>query len=45
MAAEKKDPGAIEKAKTRSRVPWCGEYEKMISGMAYEADLTCTGRT
>jgi hypothetical protein len=33
MATANKDPELIEFAKTLSNVPWCEEYEKMISGM------------
>lgn len=30
-----KDEKAIAYAKTLERVPWCDDYEKMISGMLY----------
>jgi len=33
MASKEKNVAAIEKARTFSNVPWCEEYEKMISGM------------
>lgn len=33
MASTKKDPAAIEHAKTLTHIPWCEDYEKMISGM------------
>ncbi|KAJ8133412.1 hypothetical protein O1611_g215 [Lasiodiplodia mahajangana] len=35
MASLKKDPAAIETAKSLANVLWGEEYEKMISGMAY----------
>ncbi|KAK1966877.1 hypothetical protein LZ32DRAFT_107856 [Colletotrichum eremochloae] len=31
----KKDENAIAYARTLDRVPWCEDYEKMISGMLY----------
>ena len=37
MAATEKDPIAIEKAKHLNNIPWCDEYEKMISGMLYNS--------
>lgn len=40
MAATTKNTQEIEKAKKLNHVPWCDEYEKMISGMLY--DLPCT---
>ncbi|KAF2718145.1 hypothetical protein K431DRAFT_140349 [Polychaeton citri CBS 116435] len=33
--AKEKDQKAIAYAKTLSHVPWCDDYEKMISGMLY----------
>jgi hypothetical protein len=33
MAATAKNTEEIEKAKKLDHVPWCDEYEKMISGM------------
>lgn len=36
MATTNKDAELIEFAKTLSNVPWCEEYEKMISGMMYD---------
>jgi hypothetical protein len=33
MAATRKNTVEIEKAKKLDHVPWCDEYEKMISGM------------
>ena len=35
MAATQKNTHEIEKAKALNHVPWCEEYEKMISGMLY----------
>ncbi|CAO2657253.1 Nn.00g033790.m01.CDS01 [Neocucurbitaria sp. VM-36] len=35
MAAQEKNLQEIEKAKKLNHVPWCEEYEKMISGMLY----------
>ncbi|PNS14933.1 hypothetical protein CAC42_2162 [Sphaceloma murrayae] len=37
MAAAHKDPKQIEQAKKLNHVPWCEEYEKMISGMLYDS--------
>ncbi|KAI1812138.1 putative sugar O-acetyltransferase [Poronia punctata] len=37
MASKEKDAAAIEEAKSLSHVPWGEEYEKMISGMLYDA--------
>ncbi|KAK5076992.1 hypothetical protein LTS08_007547 [Lithohypha guttulata] len=37
MAATEKDQSAIEKAKQLNNIPWCDEYEKMISGMLYDS--------
>jgi len=37
MAATNKNTIEIEKAKQLSNVPWCEEYEKMISGMLYDS--------
>jgi hypothetical protein len=33
MAAKEKNIQELEKAKKLNHVPWCDEYEKMISGM------------
>lgn len=33
MAATEKNAVEIAKAKKLNHVPWCEEYEKMISGM------------
>ncbi|KAL6252549.1 hypothetical protein RBB50_000268 [Rhinocladiella similis] len=35
MASTTKNPRAIEAAKLLNHVPWCEDYERMISGMAY----------
>ena len=35
MAAIRKNIQEIEKARALNHVPWCEEYEKMISGMLY----------
>ncbi|KAH6658915.1 putative sugar O-acetyltransferase [Truncatella angustata] len=35
MASKEKDPQAIETAKKLANVPWCDDYEKMISGNLY----------
>ncbi|SPO06212.1 related to E.coli galactoside O-acetyltransferase [Cephalotrichum gorgonifer] len=37
MASTEKDQAAIDHAKTLDNVPWCEDYEKMISGMLYNA--------
>ncbi|KAL1796437.1 hypothetical protein ACET3X_004977 [Alternaria dauci] len=37
MAAQEKNTQEIEKARKLNHVPWCEEYEKMISGMLYNA--------
>ncbi|KAI1743775.1 putative sugar O-acetyltransferase [Xylaria scruposa] len=39
MASTQKDSTAIETAKELAHVPWCEEYEKMISGMLYDAQV------
>ncbi|KAK5994807.1 Maltose O-acetyltransferase [Cladobotryum mycophilum] len=39
MASTQKDAAAIEHAKTLENVPWCEDYEKMISGMLYESQI------
>ncbi|KAJ4324092.1 hypothetical protein N0V84_004058 [Fusarium piperis] len=36
MANQENNPAVIEVAKTLNNVPWCDEYEKMISGVAYD---------
>lgn len=33
MASKEKDPVAIEAAKKLANIPWCDDYEKMISGV------------
>jgi hypothetical protein len=33
MAATSKNTQELKKAKNLNHVPWCEEYEKMISGM------------
>jgi hypothetical protein len=38
MAATQKNGHEIEKALALNHVPWCEEYEKMISGMLYGND-------
>jgi Maltose acetyltransferase len=40
MASKFKDMGLIEQAKTFENVPWCEDYEKMISGMLHVALLS-----
>ncbi|KAM0330876.1 hypothetical protein ACHAQA_003832 [Verticillium albo-atrum] len=37
MAATNKDAAAIEFAKQLQHIPWCDDYEKMISGMLYNS--------
>ena len=37
MAATQKDQGEIDKAKQLKNVPWCEQYERMISGMMYDS--------
>lgn len=39
MAAIVKDEEAIAVAKTLKNIPWCEDYEKMISGMLYAVHL------
>lgn len=34
--AKEKNPDIIARAKALSNVPWCDDYEKMISGMLYD---------
>ncbi|KAM4065848.1 maltose acetyltransferase domain-containing protein [Hirsutella rhossiliensis] len=36
MAKAEKDPATIAFAKTLSNVPWCDDYEKMVSGVLYD---------
>ncbi|RSM04455.1 hypothetical protein BHE90_003938 [Fusarium euwallaceae] len=36
MASTEKNATVIEAAKTLNNLPWCNEYEKMISGIAYD---------
>jgi hypothetical protein len=35
MASKTKNIALIEQAKTFKNVPWCEDYEKMVSGMLY----------
>ena len=35
MAAQVKNVQELEKARKLNHIPWCEEYEKMISGMLY----------
>jgi hypothetical protein len=44
MAATTKNTQEIEKAKKLNHVPWCDEYEKMISGMLYDMSLAISSR-
>ncbi|KAF4550053.1 Acetyltransferase-like protein 2 [Elsinoe fawcettii] len=37
MAATSKDQEQIQKAKALNHIPWCDEYEKMVSGMLYDS--------
>ncbi|KAF4975556.1 hypothetical protein FZEAL_7671 [Fusarium zealandicum] len=37
MASTEKDAALIEFAKTLDNVPWCDDYEKMISGVLYDS--------
>ncbi|KAK2767549.1 hypothetical protein FQN54_003707 [Arachnomyces sp. PD_36] len=37
MASEKKDEEQLALARSLSHVPWCDQYERMISGMLYNA--------
>ena len=37
MASTEKDASAIALAKTLQHIPWCDDYEKMISGVLYDA--------
>ncbi|KAH9904377.1 putative sugar O-acetyltransferase [Xylariomycetidae sp. FL2044] len=37
MAAVEKDPNAIAAARNLENIPWCDDYEKMISGVLYNA--------
>lgn len=39
MASKEKNTQEIETAKKLNHVPWCEEYEKMISGMLYVKSL------
>jgi hypothetical protein len=36
MASKERNTALIAKAKTFTNVPWCSDYEKMISGMLYD---------
>jgi hypothetical protein len=42
MAAKEKDQVELAKARELSHIPWCEEYEKMISGMLYEQSYSLT---
>lgn len=35
MASTEKDAATVGFAKTLSNVPWCDDYEKMVSGVLY----------
>lgn len=35
MAATEKDESQLAIARTLKNIPWCDDYEKMISGMLY----------
>lgn len=37
MASTHKDQAALERAQLHNNIPWCEEYEKMISGMLYDS--------
>ncbi|TKX21363.1 maltose acetyltransferase [Elsinoe australis] len=37
MAATHKNPDELGKARELNHIPWCEEYEKMISGMLYDS--------
>ena len=37
MAATQKDPTIIATAKSLQNIPWCEQYERMISGMLYDS--------
>lgn len=39
MASTEKDQGVIAFAKTLENVPWCEDYEKMVSGMLYDPEV------
>ncbi|PHH59045.1 hypothetical protein CDD81_3850 [Ophiocordyceps australis] len=39
MASPEKDQALISFAKTLANVPWCDDYEKMISGSRYNANV------
>lgn len=39
MAAQQKDEEQIALARKLNHVPWCEEYERMISGMLYAVPL------
>lgn len=39
MARSEKDGGQIQLARKLQHVPWCEQYERMISGMLYVAYL------
>ncbi|GAB0138299.1 hypothetical protein EsDP_00006536 [Epichloe bromicola] len=39
MASTDKDPETIAFAKTLSNIPWCEQYERMISGQLYDAQV------
>lgn len=43
MASTEKNAESIKRAKTLINTPWCDDYEKMISGMAF-VDLLCLSR-
>jgi hypothetical protein len=41
MASNEKNAAAIEAAKQLDNIPWCDDYEKMISGMLQVTFLRC----
>ncbi|KAG5983462.1 hypothetical protein E4U43_006270, partial [Claviceps pusilla] len=39
MASQEKNPDVIAYAKTLANVPWCEQYERMISGQLYASKV------
>jgi hypothetical protein len=39
MASKEKNMALIEEARNFKNVPWCEDYEKMISGMLFVSNL------
>ncbi len=37
MASTSKNPALLESVRSNKHVPWCDDYEKMISGMLYDS--------